>query len=268
MRFDFSNVVIPTKANGVILKAVYKLEADNTYDVRKNEYNRKEYIALRTTGGNGIISIEGYEPILLKADTLLIVEHRNIRRYYCSERSWNFWWFEFQFEEELMLPLNNLMSISDVEDEYKHCNACLELLRVNNSSYNALASSYISLLLYKWNFAFQCENIQIHKNYELINKAVDYMNSNISENIDMLDIAKYIGLSDRRLRQIFTSFTGKSPKQYYTDLKLKMAEQLLMNTSLSIVDISDRLGFSSSFHFSKVFSKYNGMPPSRFRLKK
>ena len=43
------------------------------------------------------------------------------------------------------------------------------------------------------------------------------------------------------------------------------AQELLMNTNLSIAEVADRLGYSSVCHFNAMFKKNVGMPPGKFR---
>jgi transcriptional regulator GlxA family with amidase domain len=72
-------------------------------------------------------------------------------------------------------------------------------------------------------------------------------------------------LSRRRFSQVFREVTGSSPKSYYDTLRLGMAKEMLRTTSLSLIQIAERFGFSSSFHFSKAFRHHFGVPPSEYR---
>ncbi|MCF7946090.1 MAG: helix-turn-helix transcriptional regulator, partial [Spirochaetia bacterium] len=54
--------------------------------------------------------------------------------------------------------------------------------------------------------------------------------------------------------------------QYITDLRMRKAEDLLEDESLTIKEISNRVGYVSSRHFSKVFKKYFGYAPSEHKL--
>jgi AraC family transcriptional regulator len=65
---------------------------------------------------------------------------------------------------------------------------------------------------------------------------------------------------------VFVKATGYTPKKYFDALRLKCAEELLRNTSLSIAEISEKTGFSSQFHFCSAFKQTYRVPPSRYRM--
>lgn len=53
--------------------------------------------------------------------------------------------------------------------------------------------------------------------------------------------------------------------EYITSQKIDESRKLLKETNLKIYEISDQLGFESSFYFSKVFKKITGLSPKDFR---
>ncbi|WP_434363024.1 helix-turn-helix domain-containing protein [Parasalinivibrio latis] len=60
--------------------------------------------------------------------------------------------------------------------------------------------------------------------------------------------------------------TNKSPLDYLNELRLKSAaEALKANNKLSVTDIGFEMGFRSSQYFSRRFSEYFGMSPSKYR---
>ena len=58
---------------------------------------------------------------------------------------------------------------------------------------------------------------------------------------------------------------GKTFVEYLTDIRLDKAEDLLLNTNLSILDISVATGFENQSYFTKVFKGRDGMTPRQFR---
>jgi len=59
--------------------------------------------------------------------------------------------------------------------------------------------------------------------------------------------------------------TGISPKEYISQRILATAKELLMAQSLSITQISEKLGFQYPQHFTRFFKKYTGVTPIEFR---
>jgi len=72
-------------------------------------------------------------------------------------------------------------------------------------------------------------------------------------------------MSYSKFRQAFKKSTGLSPNQYYLNIRLNKAKELLTSTSLNINEIAYHTGFESIFYFSKLFKKKNGVSPKDYR---
>lgn len=264
MDFYFSNAKKPITTVPVTLKTVYYILADPSYDVSKRGGYGNDLIALRTLSGRGTIKIEGLEEFTVLPGTLIFLRHNDVRRYYCSDESWNFWWFEFNSRELPGIPLNHVHKIDAVENEDGDNRTCLEYLGKNDSASLSVASAAFNLLLYKW--MLQIENKSSYDPHrEAIDKAIDYIKANISEKLTVKSVAYAAGFCERRFRQIFMEIIGIQPKKYVESLRINMAAELLVNTPFTISEISDKLGYSSQFHFSRAFQSAKGIPPSIFR---
>ena len=55
------------------------------------------------------------------------------------------------------------------------------------------------------------------------------------------------------------------PSKYITMLKIQRAKGLIMGDTVSMADISSSCGFSSIYHFSKVFKEHTGLTPTQFK---
>ena len=66
----------------------------------------------------------------------------------------------------------------------------------------------------------------------------------------------------------FMSFPFRPTKQwmqYVMKRRIGEAQNLLADSTVSIGDIADHLGFSSICHLNTMFNKYVGMPPGKYR---
>lgn len=72
-------------------------------------------------------------------------------------------------------------------------------------------------------------------------------------------------LSVSRFEHIFREITGVSPNKYLTALRINRATELLVETDLSVADISTMLGFSSLSYFIRVFRKHTGTTPLNYK---
>ena len=99
----------------------------------------------------------------------------------------------------------------------------------------------------------------------VIANARDYMQQMVEENISMPDVASYVGMSYANFRHTFKRYTGLSPVQYFINLRLHRAKELLRGTDLSIKEISYNLHSVNPEYFSTLFKKRTGLKPSDFR---
>lgn len=262
MDLDFSIASRPVATAAIKLNVVYMLHADRTYNVKRRLPGAKDIVALRTFGGTGKIITGGGDEIEVTPGSLIFFDHKQIIQYYCSSVTWDFWWFEFIIDGSLTLPLNNIFYFDFTEDEANQCAACLKSLKKGDSASSALASAMITQLIYTWQAIYK-KNGTTDLHTEAVQKVIEYIRLHLHENITVKDMAHIAGFSERRFRQIFERITGKQPKQYYDDMRISIAEDLLKNTPLSICQISEHLGFSSQFHFSRTFQQKNGIRPSK-----
>lgn len=100
---------------------------------------------------------------------------------------------------------------------------------------------------------------------QLIDKARAYMQEIVESDFNIPDIASYLNLSYSTFRHVFKKYTGISPSQYYINLKIHRAKEMLRSTSASIKEISITLHFDSPEYFTTMFKKKTGMSPSQFR---
>lgn len=89
------------------------------------------------------------------------------------------------------------------------------------------------------------------------------------KNHHMLDFyAQNIGLKKRQLSTICQEKTGKTAKQILNERILTEAKRLLKYTSLSIKEISNKLGFKNVAYFCRRFKRGVGKTPSEYKNEK
>ena len=96
-------------------------------------------------------------------------------------------------------------------------------------------------------------------------EAVSLMEANIEEPMALDELSQHIGLSRRQLERLFKKYLNCVPTRYYLQLRLERARQLLLQTSMPIVDTALACGFISAPHFSKCYRLIFGVPPREER---
>ena len=114
---------------------------------------------------------------------------------------------------------------------------------------------------------FKTTNI-IDPTNRLISKARFLLQENIEDPVNIEEMVKDLPMGYSKFRKVFKQVTGLSPNQYYLNIRLEKAKNLLINTDLSVVEISTLTGFENLFYFSNYFKKKNGVSPILYRSSK
>lgn len=93
------------------------------------------------------------------------------------------------------------------------------------------------------------------------------MYEKINHTIDLEKVASDFGVSYSKFRIDFKKQTGIAPLQYYLQLKIEKAKELLLTTSKKQKEIAYSLGFESDYYFNRLFKQKTGMTPKQFRNK-
>ena len=101
-------------------------------------------------------------------------------------------------------------------------------------------------------------------NFALI-VAIEAMENHIADPLDLGQLAVLVGLSKRQLNRLCAHQLGAPTMAFYRDLRLDKARSLLIQSPLSITEISLATGFGSSAHLSDRFRQRYGEAPSSLR---
>lgn len=94
---------------------------------------------------------------------------------------------------------------------------------------------------------------------------LDYIQIHLSERITVETLAQYVGYSETYLSKKFKRETGKSILDYINECRIESAKQMLVSCELSILEISERLGFGTQSYFGAQFKKVTGMSAGEYR---
>jgi AraC-like DNA-binding protein len=97
-----------------------------------------------------------------------------------------------------------------------------------------------------------------------VQKAKFLLADNVDSHLDIAWLSRSVGLGYSRFRQMFKKYTGVSPYQYFLDLKITRAKELLQTRQHSVKEIAHMLSFDDPYYFSHLFKKKTGHPPSEW----
>lgn len=101
----------------------------------------------------------------------------------------------------------------------------------------------------------------------VLKPALEYIENQPFEAYSIEDLAQMCGMSSGGFRRLFKQYTRKSPKEYISDIKLKVAKTLLEESDMTVGDIAEILHFDTSAYFCRFFKQKTGLSPSSYRNK-
>lgn len=98
-----------------------------------------------------------------------------------------------------------------------------------------------------------------------VQAAIDFIEENIEEKIELVEVAKEASMSLPHLYRLFYSLTGYPVKDYMRKRKISIASDHLKYSKRSILDIALIVGFESQASFTKSFKKIVGITPKVYK---
>lgn len=101
--------------------------------------------------------------------------------------------------------------------------------------------------------------------YILGRRIKKYIDAHYMEAINLQSIGEALNISPYYLSHVFKEMSGYSPMQYLLRRRIGEAQTLLAMTDLSVLRISEMVGYETQSYFSLQFTKHVGMSPNQFR---
>ena len=98
-----------------------------------------------------------------------------------------------------------------------------------------------------------------------LRKVEDYVRAHLAESIQLEALAALAELSPFHFARVFKQATGLTPHQFVTRERMLRAQQLIRETSRSLIEIALEVGYTSPSHFAQVFRREVGVAPTQFR---
>lgn len=232
---------------------------------------RDHYLIHYIVSGKGVYRVDGKEYQLSAGDMFLAKESTVI--YYCADKEepWEYCWVGFNgTDAKYLLNMtqfageNPVIKITEPE----------EILSLIGNIYNGQGTDvahetemlgYLYLFLAKLMKMNNDESALERGGYKYVRAALNYIKYNYSAPVDVIDIAKAVGVSRSHLYRVFMTQLSISPSDYLEKYRINEAAALLKNTELSVAEVASSVGFDDALYFSRVFKKNKGLPPSKYR---
>ncbi|MCH4172442.1 MAG: AraC family transcriptional regulator [Lactobacillus sp.] len=139
--------------------------------------------------------------------------------------------FEFQFSQEALAVKNHLLTDIFYTFIYANTASCQDLKRTNPD----------------------------------ITAVIHYVEENYAKLLRLNDLAAMVNLSPEYFSRKFHRVIGKSISNYIESIRMQHAQELLINTQLTLNEIADQVGYTDGLYFSRKFHQFTKQWPSSFR---
>ncbi|MGO4372614.1 helix-turn-helix domain-containing protein, partial [Paenibacillus sp. MCAF20] len=104
------------------------------------------------------------------------------------------------------------------------------------------------------------------QNSLIVEKSKAYIDQFFNQKgLTLHEVAQKNHVSPNYLSYLFKKDTGYNLWEYVIKLRMEESRRLMLQTDLRRYEISERVGYESPEHFSKIFKKYFGMSPSEMK---
>lgn len=259
------------------------IEAAHTYPVKTHPAHHyfkwsnwrvlQEYQIIYITRGKGVFESESYRQTEVQAGTIIILFPGEKHRYKPdSHTGWDEYWvgIQGQIPENLqqhnfIRPAQPCIYIGFNEQVFNLFDCIIEKTKLEKPGYQAMISGAVLHLIGSFYAVSRQNAIENKEEAILINKARLLFRENIHRDYSPEQAAQELHVGYSWFRKLFKNYTGLSPGQYYIQLKIEKAKELLSNPDIPVKEIAIELSFESNFYFSKMFREKTGLSPTAYR---
>lgn len=239
----------------------------------KNWRVLQEYQLVYITNGQGVFESESFGEMAIKAGTVMVLFPNEKHRYKPdSQTGWDEYWVGIKgaVVDNLVIsgylkPDSPCLYIGFNESVLNIYNSIIAETKKEKPGYQPLISGAVMHLVGICHAAIKQSATENKEEEVIIDKARLLFRSNISNAYSAEQAAIELNVGYSRFRKLFKNYTGLSPGQYYLQLKIERAKELLSNSHTPVKEISIDLNFDSSFYFSKIFKEKTGLQPTEYR---
>ena len=123
----------------------------------------------------------------------------------------------------------------------------------------------ISAILRSYSESRNERDRMIYHNVTRLAPVIDYISEHFEEKIYVDKLAEIINVSNDYFIKMFKDSIGKTPIDYINGLRINRSMQYLVETDMSMSDISDKIGFCNANYFHKIFKQYTDTSPLAYR---
>lgn len=229
---------------------------------------KQDYTLHIVLSGQGTFCI-GKEKYSLQKNDIFLIRPAEVVSYYPSENDpWEYIWIAFNGNdsEKLLdnlgldtIPVGSLCDLVEIEKIFMQIKE-VQHSRPQSCAFTGYMHLLLDALLRSKKHAIQLPKID----NRLLADAENYIKKNYAD-MTIGALAKYLCVERTTLFKLFKKKFGVSPQKFTILYKLTLAQQYIKETNLSFVEIAIKCGYPNYAHFSRSFTEFYGISPSKMR---
>jgi len=238
------------------------------YFTRRDGLNN--YLLIITVSGCGRM-VYKEKSCLLEKNSAVLIDCNDYHEYSTVEgREWQFYYLHFKaLSLKAYEPLISTL-VPVILQSINPCCEQMEQLYENASSMDLLSyaaqSNIISNLLTELLYALaDTENKWILAPGANMAKLAEYIRNHCVEALHLTDFSRITNVSKHHLIRIFQNIYKVSPYKYMHLCRINLAQNYLLNTNMTITEISQKVGYHDTVLFIRHFKAVNGISPGQYR---
>ena len=232
----------------------------------------KDNILIYCLHGKGYCSVGDHYFDILPNQYLILPATSDVTTYGPdNEEPWTIYWVHFTgpdiavFNQSLdifvhngpvTLPLNT-RGLSVWEEMY-HC-------LTNGFDIDNLRHANLCLHHFIASFLYPEPSIPPKDDCDYIKATINYMENMVDSRITVENLAGRLELSSSHFSAIFRKATGMPPMDYFIQLKMQKACELLYSENMKVKDVAEAIGYEDPFYFSRQFKKHMKVSPLYYK---
>ena len=240
--------------------------ANEKYAVKRNFHD--SFLLLCTLKGSGHVSTADSE-FDLNAGEMTLIDCHFKHSYETLGKSWDFIWIHFHgpclpaYLKVLALNATCKIHVKDLTHTVSSLNYIMNSFTKGDALSLVKVSDTLSQVLTE--LIIRSREEESTPMQPLFNEAADYLKAHFNEEISIDELAGRFHISKYHFIRNFKALYGVPPYRYLTSYRLTVAKQRLINTDLSVSEISEECGFGDTSNFIRKFRASTGLTPLQYR---
>lgn len=233
----------------------------------------KEYQLVYITKGKGVLETRNGGLFSIRRGMMFVLFPGEWHTYYPDyESGWNQYWIGFNgagidswMTGEYCSKEKPVFKVGINEEIVSLFRKAIEVANAEQTLYQRVLGGLVNYLV-----GLMCsidKNISVQSDdfSSKIELACVLMRELIDQSVSMQEIARRCGMGYSLFRKLFKERVHYAPAQYFQNLKIQKAIELLTATTLPVKEIAYRLNFETPAYFSAQFKKQTGKSPTEYR---